>query len=208
MQTSCATHELDGIWLKNLGFTYKIQSTPFTNAAKKVIPVGGEVVIFCEDVTKRPTKDIWDTDATDGLISGYCSFSGEFSVPLQPEGTGLLYWGQPLIAFLTLESRSDWERCRKLCPVAKPEPPAVPGAQLIPLDDTLWESEVWEGDTIQFRCENSSLVIDNQSGVRTVAYPCLPDGTYGAPQKPEKWPRCTVKPTDQRECSSKFCWIL
>ena len=27
---------------------------------------------------------------------------------------------------------SDWDRCRRLCPIKKPEPPTAPGAQLVP----------------------------------------------------------------------------
>ena len=52
------------------------------------IPVGGEIVFYCNDISKRkrPKKDVWDDSKDDGLIYGYCTYAGTVSIPMAPAG--------------------------------------------------------------------------------------------------------------------------
>ena len=94
-----------------------------------------------------------------------------------------------------------WEKCRSKCPVIKPEPPTVSGAQLEPKDPhNIWDKELWESEKISFKCQNDSLVIDNTKGNVEVKFQCLPDGTYNTPTEDHKWPRCTEPPIDPCKC--------
>ena len=66
----------------------------------------------------------------------------------------------------------DWDKCRSLCPVAKPSPPTLPGAQLI-LDvpepgsdisvDRKELRQLWEDELITYKCYNASLILDHQA---------------------------------------------
>ena len=63
--------------------------------------------------------------------------------------------------FVCLFSNSDWDKCRSLCPVAKPSPPTLPGAQLIldvpesgsdlSVDHKEWR-QLWEDELITYKC--------------------------------------------------------
>jgi hypothetical protein len=67
-------------------------------------------------------------------------------------------------------SITDWDKCRAQCPVAKPKPPVVPGAQLKldvagPDETDVDRKELrllWEDEFIMYSCENTSLVLDRQ----------------------------------------------
>ena len=102
---------------------------------------------------------------------------------------------------------SGWERCRIKCPVMKPDPPVAPGGQLIPKDPPeVWDSELWEGESIAYFCENETLVIDHTKGYLELRYKCLADGTYDAPGPGERWPECTEAPIDP--CKSILSLLL
>ena len=96
---------------------------------------------------------------------------------------------------------TGWEKCRSKCPVRKPEPPVAVGAQLEPKDPNgIWDNELWESESISYKCQNDTLVIDNKKGNVEVKYTCLPDGTYNTPKADHLWPRCTEPPIDPCEC--------
>ena len=77
---------------------------------------------------------------------------------------------------------------------------------------------MWEDETIDYGCENGSLVIDRKKGVQSVTYKCRDDGTYATPKGKEEgdpWPECTLKPVDPCEfisvsgiCVSQFFWAF
>ena len=84
------------------------------------------------------------------------------------------------------------------CPVEKPTPPERPNAQLIG-DETYgnWDKELWEGELIRYKCENTSLVIDNTKGLLKKEYQCKPSGDYDTPDNAGHfWPECTEQPVD------------
>jgi hypothetical protein len=99
-----------------------------------------------------------------------------------------------------------WDRCRRKCPAAKPEPPTVedPNRQLIPYDsDTKWNRELWEEEGISYGCTDASLVLDrDKNGKKSETYFCDKDGTYAVPdgQKDNRWPVCTDPPVSQCKC--------
>ncbi len=167
-------------------------------------PVGTEIHFYCDDKLKRPRKDEWDLDEHDGILSAYCTHEGEFSITMNPAGekrTQLLLEYQYSSCDVLF---SDWDRCRRLCPALKPSPPVVPGAQLVTYDSaSKWESELWEDEEINYGCENISLVINNEKGVKSVSYKCGEGGEYLTPSSGDVWPQCTPSPIDPRQSREK-----
>ena len=61
---------------------------------------------------------------------------------------------------------------------------------------------MWEDETIDYGCENGSLVLNRKKGVQYATYKCQDDGTYATPKGKEEgdpWPECTLKPVDPCE---------
>lgn len=54
-------------------------------------PVGAAIHFYCRSEKKRPKKDNWDADSNDGIISGYCTHSGEFNIDMNPAGMTIHY---------------------------------------------------------------------------------------------------------------------
>ena len=64
---------------------------------------------------------------------------------------------------------------------------------------------MWEDETIDYGCENGSLVLNRKKGVQYATYKCQDDGTYATPKGKEEgdpWPECTLKPVDPCEYHS------
>ena len=53
------------------------------------VPLGGEIVFYCNDESKRkrPRKDEFDDNNEDGILYGYCTYAGTFSIPMSPAST-------------------------------------------------------------------------------------------------------------------------
>ena len=85
--------------MKSLGFAYKKQGQPVQTWMNETmrehkIPVGGELVFYCNDAKdllkrKRPKKDAWDDNKEDGLIYAYCTYDGTVSIPMSPAGISI-----------------------------------------------------------------------------------------------------------------------
>ena len=61
---------------------------------------------------------------------------------------------------------------------------------------------MWEDETIDYGCENGSLVLNRKKGVQYATYKCQDDGTYATPKGKEEgdpWPEYTLKPVDPCE---------
>ena len=93
MTPVCTNENINAPWVKSLGFTYKKQgpsdeTETWMNETirEHKIPLGGEVVFYCDDPSrrKRPRKDTMDDNPNDGLLHGYCTYSGRFSIPMTP----------------------------------------------------------------------------------------------------------------------------
>lgn len=85
----------------------------------------------------------------------------------------------------------------------------MPGAQLTGHDsEEKWEREHWEDEIITYGCDNASLVINNQKGLKTRNYVCKVGGGYNTPKGgTDAWPTCTTNPTDpckNRNISSQY----
>ncbi|TRY77305.1 hypothetical protein TCAL_04063, partial [Tigriopus californicus] len=174
----CPHAVINGAWLGSLGYEYKIQNPKWMNHVANLyhLPVGSEINFFCKNKLKRPRKDENDGDPNDGIITAVCRHTGEFSVTMNP---------------------GDWDRCRSLCSPEKPMPPTVENAQLIPYDsEQKWQREHWEDEEISYGCENTSLVLNEEVGVKSVVYLCLEGGTYSTPPSSNLWPQCGPKPID------------
>ena len=93
MKPVCTNENIESPWVNSLGFSYKKQGQPIQTWMNETIrehkiPVGGEIVFYCNDATKRkrPKKDTWDGDKDDGLLYGYCTYEGKMSIPMTPAG--------------------------------------------------------------------------------------------------------------------------
>ncbi len=100
-----------------------------TTKPRHEIPVGGAVEFYCSNHLKRPKKDVWDDDAEDGLVSSFCTHGGIMSITMNPGGTRMSLPDPSVNVSDCL--LTDWDKCRRLCPVQKPKPPTVIGAQLV-----------------------------------------------------------------------------
>eukprot|EP00095_Tigriopus_kingsejongensis_P008506 snap_masked-scaffold181_size278858-processed-gene-0.12 protein:Tk08506 transcript:snap_masked-scaffold181_size278858-processed-gene-0.12-mRNA-1 annotation:"von willebrand factor type egf and pentraxin domain-containing protein 1-like" len=172
----CPRAIIEAAWLRSMGYEYAIQEPNWMNAKAQTyhIPVGSEVNFYCQDKAKRPKND--GDNSKDGIISATCKHDQIFSVSMNP---------------------SEWDRCRSLCSPEKPEAPKVPEAQLVPYDTIQKQQrEHWEDEEISYGCENTSLVINEEIGVKSVTYICQEGGTYSAPIEANLWPKCTPKPID------------
>ncbi len=84
----CDRSVVEAAWLKDLGFTYK-QQTPLWIDQDKLTyhtPVGSEVYFYCNDTRRRPRKDSWDQDESDGVIYAYCTPAATFDITMNPPG--------------------------------------------------------------------------------------------------------------------------
>ena len=50
------------------------------------MPVGSSIDFYCSESRKRIKKDDWDQNNADGIISGYCTHGGGFSITMNPAG--------------------------------------------------------------------------------------------------------------------------
>ena len=89
----CTNENIDAPWVNSLGFTYKKQGQPLKTWMNETIrehkiPLGGEIFFYCKDESrrKRPKKDNFDDDKDDGLLSGYCTYTGKVNIPMTPAG--------------------------------------------------------------------------------------------------------------------------
>ena len=89
----CTNENINAPWVTSLGFTYKKQGQPVQTWMNETlrehkIPLGGEIVFYCADASrrKRPKKDNFDDDPDDGLLYGYCTYAGTVSIPMTPAG--------------------------------------------------------------------------------------------------------------------------
>jgi hypothetical protein len=83
----CTNENINTPWVTSLGFTYKKQGQPVQTWMNETlrehkIPLGGEIVFYCADASrrKRPKKDNFDDDPDDGLLYGYCTYAGTVSI--------------------------------------------------------------------------------------------------------------------------------
>ncbi len=207
----CDRSVVEAAWLKDLGFTYK-QQTPLWIDQDKLTyhtPVGSEVYFYCNDTRRRPRKDSWDQDESDGVIYAYCTPTATFDITMNPPGAR----DRPVVS--TKNERfpagcskfgyvflAEWERCKRKCPAAKPEAPVPndPNARLIPFDSDLkWQRTHWEDEEITYGCLDPNLVIDkNTDNIKSVQYKCDSEGEYAVPAGTveDPWPVCTSKPYD------------
>ena len=93
MNPVCTNENIDAPWVTSLGFTYKKQGPSDADLTwmnetirEHKVPLGGEIVFYCNDESrrKRPRKDEFDDDKEDGLLYGYCTYTGKFSIPMSP----------------------------------------------------------------------------------------------------------------------------
>ena len=106
MTPVCSNENIDAPWVTSLGFTYKkqgpsdrapgepgIETWMNETVREHKIPIGGEIVFYCNDPSrrKRPRKDEFDDDPNDGLLHGYCTYSGRFSIPMTPASKHSIY---------------------------------------------------------------------------------------------------------------------
>ena len=99
MTPVCTNEYIDAPWVTSLGYTYKkqgpsdeIETWMNETIREHKIPLGGEIVFYCNDPSrrKRPRKD--DRDGTnDGLLYGYCTYSGRFDIPMSPASVYLIF---------------------------------------------------------------------------------------------------------------------
>ena len=89
----CTNENIDAPWVTSLGFAYEKQGKPVQTWMNETlrehkIPVGGEIVFYCNDASKkkRPRKDNWDDNPDDGLLYGYCTYKGKVSISMSPAG--------------------------------------------------------------------------------------------------------------------------
>ncbi len=184
----CDKTKIGAQWLVELGFTYEQQWPRWSDhtAVDFHTPVGAEVYFFCSDDRKRPRKDNWDDDDSDGVIYAYCTPTGDFSITMNPP---------------------EWDRCKIKCPAAKPEPPLPtdPERQLFPYDsDQKWQRTHWEDEEIKYGCNPEFVIDNNVEGIKSVNYACNEEGEYAVPagDRDDPWPVCTNKPYDPGECHS------
>ena len=66
-----------------------------------------------------------------------------------------------------------------------------------------WDKELWEGELIRYKCENTTLVIDNTKGLLKKEYQCQLNGEYDTPDNTgHLWPECTEQPVDPSKLDS------
>lgn len=176
MVARCFNEELDQIF--DFGFTH---SNVGNEDYADQIPVGSTVNLFCEMPNERITSDTFDDDPLDYYMTIRCGLDEKFDLPVK-----------------------GFPECKSWCPSEKPSPPEETGLYLA--SDLLGDdadAELWEQQTITYRCNDTSLGIDASAAIE-VSYSCVPDddqGRYAVPRESlnETWPVCmdrttTVKP--------------
>jgi len=180
-QNTCPNDLLE---LMKTGYAHSKPVVPMTNKRGKTydsfeVLVGSTVDLYCEDYWKKPKKDTWDDDKTDGIVTALCQPNLKFSVPYDI---------------------SSWGSCLAKCPASKPVPPEpLDKHKLLLLDEVYMTQEkvleeLWEGEEIVYKCKNDTLVINNNPDQKTVKYKCRVSGRYNSPDGDEEWPVCTKKP--------------
>jgi len=142
------------------------------------VMVGATVDLYCGDYWKKPKKDSWDDNSTDGILTALCQPNMKFQLPYDI---------------------SSWGSCLAKCPAVKPVPPTtlVPDKQLVIDTKYMLEKadlELWEGEDLVYMCYNETLVINNNPDMKSIKYKCKNTGLYNVPVIVDEWPVCTKKP--------------
>jgi len=198
-----------------LGFTHEKPKTMVPRSRENLdlkeeymVPVGGEVNIKCSEPNQKISKDEWDNNPKDQLLTVKCLPNFKFDIPASnfPRCRGYCPAPGRLWNVSTMENDVlPLQRIYTLdpsLPFREATHPDVGYRQLEPNDytgltlnrnKTNPEDEFWEGDKIYFICINSTLGVE-EGDSNEVTFRCRYDGVYAVPEN-NTWPECDIKTT-------------
>ena len=141
------------------------------------ILIGGQVTVNCIKSVQLFTKDIWDQDPNDNMLTIRCRPDKMFDVP----------------------SSSQMPDCLAQCPAVKPSPPS-PNKIVLDSRKTSPTERLWEREELWYSCTDrkDGIAIPGENGTfegsddRSIVYVCDENGEYSIPTQGGNYlyPKC------------------